>query len=48
MEVMSKRLPLDWLFCWMFSGLIDNDTNLRSLERLATKVYPRLGLNMDW
>ena len=48
LEVMAKRLPLDWLFCWMFSGLIDHDTNLRSLERLATKVYPLVGLTMDW
>ncbi len=46
LEVMAKRLPLNWLFCWMFTGLIDNATNLRSLERLATKVYPRLGLDM--
>ena len=47
LETMAGRLPLNWLFCWMFSGLVAHDVNMASLERLATKVLPRLGLSME-
>ena len=45
LEVLANRLPLNWLFCWMFSGLIDNEQNKRSLDRYMTKILPRVGLN---
>ena len=45
LETLANRLPLNWLFCWMFSGLISNEQNLRSLERYMTKVLPRVGLD---
>jgi len=47
LETMAGRLPLNWLFCWMFSGLVAHDVNMHSLERLATKVLPRLGLSLE-
>jgi alkanesulfonate monooxygenase SsuD/methylene tetrahydromethanopterin reductase-like flavin-dependent oxidoreductase (luciferase family) len=45
LEVLANRLPLNWLFCWMFSGLIDNEQNKRSLDRYMTKILPRVGLD---
>jgi len=40
-------MPLNGLFCWMFPGLVAHDIDMRSLERLATKVLPRLGLSLE-
>ena len=45
LEVLLKRMPYaEWIFGWMFNGLVANDVNLKSLELYATKVLPRLGL----
>lgn len=45
LETLANRLPLNWLFCWMFSGLVSNEHNLRSLDRYMTKILPRVGLD---
>ena len=44
-ETLANRLPVEWIFCWMFSGLISNAQNLASLERYMTKILPRVGLD---
>jgi alkanesulfonate monooxygenase SsuD/methylene tetrahydromethanopterin reductase-like flavin-dependent oxidoreductase (luciferase family) len=46
LETLLGRLPVNWLFCWMFSGLVEHEVNMRSLERYALKVLPRLGLEL--
>lgn len=41
LEVLLERLPVDWLFAWMYIGLTPHDRIMRTLEDLATKVLPR-------
>ena len=43
-ESMLKRLPVEWIFCWTFNGLVPNAAILRTLERWQTQVLPKLGL----
>ena len=45
LETLANRLPLNWLFCLMFSCLVSNEHNLRSLYRYMTKILPRVGLD---
>jgi alkanesulfonate monooxygenase SsuD/methylene tetrahydromethanopterin reductase-like flavin-dependent oxidoreductase (luciferase family) len=42
LERIRKRLPLDWLFCWTYNGLIPHRTLMRSLERFWREVLPRV------
>jgi hypothetical protein len=39
-----SRIPIDWVFGWMFNGMVPNDKVLRTLELFKTKVLPRVGL----
>jgi alkanesulfonate monooxygenase SsuD/methylene tetrahydromethanopterin reductase-like flavin-dependent oxidoreductase (luciferase family) len=45
-EAMLKRLPVEWIFCWTFNGLVPNAAILRTLERWQTQVLPKLGLGL--
>ncbi|MHB1925342.1 MAG: LLM class flavin-dependent oxidoreductase [Acidimicrobiales bacterium] len=42
LESMLERLPVSWLFAWLYIGLSPHDRILRTLEDLATKVLPRV------
>jgi hypothetical protein len=37
-----KRLPIKWLFAWMYNGLTPHDQLMRTLELFWTKVLPRV------
>lgn len=43
LETVAARVPLEWLFCWMFNGMIPHDKLLRTIDLFATKVLPRFG-----
>jgi alkanesulfonate monooxygenase SsuD/methylene tetrahydromethanopterin reductase-like flavin-dependent oxidoreductase (luciferase family) len=42
MERLLKRLPVRWLFAWMYNGLIPHDRLLKIIELFWTKVIPRV------
>jgi alkanesulfonate monooxygenase SsuD/methylene tetrahydromethanopterin reductase-like flavin-dependent oxidoreductase (luciferase family) len=41
LEKLLARLPVRWLFAWIYNGLIPHARLLRSLERFASEVLPR-------
>ena len=43
LETMLSHDPVRWLFAWQFNGLIPHASLMRSLERFATEVLPRVG-----
>jgi alkanesulfonate monooxygenase SsuD/methylene tetrahydromethanopterin reductase-like flavin-dependent oxidoreductase (luciferase family) len=42
LERLQKRLPIKWIFAWMYNGLIPHERNLKILEQFWTKVVPRV------
>ncbi len=42
LEQLLKRLPVKWLFAWIYNGLVPHERNLRILEQFWTKVMPRV------
>jgi alkanesulfonate monooxygenase SsuD/methylene tetrahydromethanopterin reductase-like flavin-dependent oxidoreductase (luciferase family) len=42
LERMLKRLPIRWLFAWMYNSLMPHDRLMRTIELFATKVLPRV------
>jgi alkanesulfonate monooxygenase SsuD/methylene tetrahydromethanopterin reductase-like flavin-dependent oxidoreductase (luciferase family) len=42
MERLLKRLPLRWLFAWMYNGLVPHDRLMKMMELFWTKVLPRV------
>ena len=43
LERLLARLPARWLFAWTYNGLIPHAKLMRSIERFATDVLPRVG-----
>ena len=43
LEGLRARLPVDWLFAWIYNGLMPQAAVLRSLELFATRVLPLVG-----
>ncbi len=43
LERLLAGTPVDWIFAWLFNGLVPHHANLRSLELFATRVLPRFG-----
>jgi alkanesulfonate monooxygenase SsuD/methylene tetrahydromethanopterin reductase-like flavin-dependent oxidoreductase (luciferase family) len=43
LEVLLKRLPVRWLFAWMYNGLMPHDRLMKTIELFQTKVLPRVG-----
>jgi len=41
LEGLMKRLPVKWLFAWMYNGLVPHANLMKSIELFATKVLPR-------
>ena len=41
LERLRARLPVRWLFAWMYIGLIPHARLLYTIEQLATRVLPR-------
>jgi hypothetical protein len=42
MEQLRARLPVKWLFAWIYNGLIPHDRIMKTLELFWTKVVPRV------
>ncbi len=42
LERLQARLPVKWLFAWMYNGLVSHERNLKILEQFWTKVLPRV------
>jgi alkanesulfonate monooxygenase SsuD/methylene tetrahydromethanopterin reductase-like flavin-dependent oxidoreductase (luciferase family) len=42
MELLLKRLPVRWLFAWMYNGLTPHDRLMKMIELFWTKVLPRV------
>ncbi len=40
-EKLLATTPVEWVFAWMYNGLIPNEVNLRSIELFKTRVLPR-------
>jgi alkanesulfonate monooxygenase SsuD/methylene tetrahydromethanopterin reductase-like flavin-dependent oxidoreductase (luciferase family) len=38
LDSMRSRLPIDWLFAWMYNGVVPNATLLTTIERFAREV----------
>jgi alkanesulfonate monooxygenase SsuD/methylene tetrahydromethanopterin reductase-like flavin-dependent oxidoreductase (luciferase family) len=43
LERLRARLPVRWLFAWIYIGLIPHARLMYTLEQLATRVLPRCG-----
>jgi hypothetical protein len=41
-ERLLKRLPVSWIFAWMYNGLMPHDRLMKTIELFATKVLPRV------
>jgi len=42
LESLLRRLPVSWLFAWMYNGLTPHPALMRTIEDFATKVLPRV------
>ncbi len=41
LETLIKQTPVEWVFAWMFNGLIPHSVNMKSIELFKTRVLPR-------
>ncbi len=41
-EHLLKRLPIRWVFAWMYNGLMPHDRLMKTIELFWTKVLPRV------
>jgi len=42
LERLRARLPVQWVFAWQYTGLVPHAKLMRSIERYATEVVPRV------
>ncbi len=38
LDTMRARLPIDWIFAWMYNGVLPNETLAHTIERFAREV----------
>ncbi len=43
LERLLSDTPVEWIFAWIYNGLVPHQANLRSIEKFATEVLPRFG-----
>lgn len=41
LETLLMQTPVEWVFAWMYNGLIPHAVNMKSIELFKTKVLPR-------
>jgi len=41
-ESFMKRLPVRWIFAWMYNGLLSHDRLMKTIELFWSKVLPRV------
>ena len=44
LEGLLTRLPVNWLFAWIYNGLIPHAKLMKSIELFATEVLPRFDI----
>jgi alkanesulfonate monooxygenase SsuD/methylene tetrahydromethanopterin reductase-like flavin-dependent oxidoreductase (luciferase family) len=42
LEGLLKRLPVSWIFAWMYNSLMPHDSVMKTIELFQTKVLPRV------
>jgi len=42
LEIMAKRLPVRWIFAWIYNSLLPHDRLMKTIELFWTKVLPRV------
>jgi alkanesulfonate monooxygenase SsuD/methylene tetrahydromethanopterin reductase-like flavin-dependent oxidoreductase (luciferase family) len=42
LEELRARLPVQWVFCWMYNGLVPHRVLLESIERFWIEVLPKV------
>jgi alkanesulfonate monooxygenase SsuD/methylene tetrahydromethanopterin reductase-like flavin-dependent oxidoreductase (luciferase family) len=42
LERIKARLPVDWLFCYTYNGLVPHGVLMKSIERFWTQVMPKV------
>ncbi|MDX1384862.1 MAG: hypothetical protein R3190_14515, partial [Thermoanaerobaculia bacterium] len=42
LEALCERLPVSWLFAWMYNGLAPHGILMDTIERFWTQVMPRV------
>ena len=42
LERIRRRVPVDWLFCYTYNGLVPHGILMKSIERFWTEVMPRV------
>ena len=43
LEALRERLPVRWIFCWMYNGLVPHRALLDTIERFWIDVLPKAG-----
>ncbi len=38
LDAMRARLPIDWIFAWMYNGVLTNERLMTTIERFAREV----------
>jgi alkanesulfonate monooxygenase SsuD/methylene tetrahydromethanopterin reductase-like flavin-dependent oxidoreductase (luciferase family) len=41
---LRERLPVEWVFAWMYNGLVPHGTLMNTIERYAGEVLPAAGV----
>lgn len=41
LETLRNRTPVEWIFAWMYNGLVPHAVNMKSIELFKTQVLPR-------
>jgi alkanesulfonate monooxygenase SsuD/methylene tetrahydromethanopterin reductase-like flavin-dependent oxidoreductase (luciferase family) len=47
LEALRDRLPVQWIFAWIFAAMTPNDKIKRSLELYIEEVLPKVGLENE-
>jgi alkanesulfonate monooxygenase SsuD/methylene tetrahydromethanopterin reductase-like flavin-dependent oxidoreductase (luciferase family) len=42
LEQIKRRVPVDWIFCYTYNGLVPHAVLMKSIERFWTQVLPRV------
>jgi alkanesulfonate monooxygenase SsuD/methylene tetrahydromethanopterin reductase-like flavin-dependent oxidoreductase (luciferase family) len=42
LETMARRLPVRWIFAWIYNSLLPHDRLMKTIELFWTKVLPRV------
>ncbi|MGE5594728.1 MAG: hypothetical protein ACM3S1_01685, partial [Hyphomicrobiales bacterium] len=41
LERVLSDTPVEWIFAWLYNGLVPHAVNMRTIELFKTKVLPR-------